>query len=69
MIRRIGGEYTVTVFGRMIYEVQLILAKAVNEHWKLKTMDSVRPSMKIPVEELSLSESPGNNTEIGVILS
>ncbi len=60
IIRRIGGEYTLTVFGRILYEARLILAKAVNEHRKLKTIDSVRSLMEIPVNELRLYEVPVN---------
>lgn len=61
MIRRIGGEYTLTVFGRILYEAQLMLAKAVNEHLKLKTMDSVRSLMEIPVDDFRLFEIPVNS--------
>jgi len=39
VIRR-NGKYFLSSFGRLVYEAQMIIGKAVEIHWKLKAIDS-----------------------------
>jgi phage antirepressor YoqD-like protein len=41
MIKRKGGKYILTLFGKVIHEVQLILLELIKSHWQLKAVDSL----------------------------
>jgi DNA-binding HxlR family transcriptional regulator len=47
LIKRRNKRYFLTSFGKIVYDVQLIIGKALENHWKLAAIDSI--------------ESPGNN--------
>jgi predicted transcriptional regulator len=40
LVRKVGKRYELTIFGSIIYEVQLTLAMAVNGRCNLNTLDS-----------------------------
>jgi DNA-binding Lrp family transcriptional regulator len=52
IIKRKGLNYTITSFGRMMYEAQLKVAKAAQRSSKLKMIDAVR-SVDLPQSEYS----------------
>ena len=41
MIKRKNGKYILTMFGRVIHEVQLILLDLINSHWQSKCSESL----------------------------
>ena len=41
LIKRVEGRYTLTTFGKVAIKVQLRLAVAVNNRWKLKAFDTL----------------------------
>jgi hypothetical protein len=47
LIKRRSRRYFLTSFGKIVYDAQLIIGKAVENHWKLAAIDSI--------------ESPGNS--------
>jgi hypothetical protein len=52
LIKREEGEYTLTAFGRIIYHISLVaMENAVNSHWKLKAIESLRLSKDLPAAE------------------
>jgi predicted transcriptional regulator len=52
LIRRKNGKYTLTAFGKVIYDTTLItIVNAINYYWKLKAIDSLEMSNDLPAEE------------------
>src|ERR1700730_5330941 len=55
LVTRKNGKYFVTSFGKIVYDVQLMIGKAVESYWKLKALDSFKLSSSIdsqlPAEE------------------
>jgi hypothetical protein len=51
LVKRKDGRFYITSFGSVIYEVQLKFAKAVENYWKLKVIDSINPDNQIPQTE------------------
>ncbi|MGA9152845.1 MAG: hypothetical protein WBZ36_19890 [Candidatus Nitrosopolaris sp.] len=42
LVKREQGKYSLTVFGLIVYHIQEIIGKALNQYWKLKAIDSIR---------------------------
>ena len=53
LIKKVDGRYILTIFGKVVYEVQLRLAVAVNNRWKLKAFDTLYSCETIPVNQRS----------------
>ena len=51
LIERRNGKYIITFLGRAVYNVRILLEKAVNHYYQLKVIDSIREK-----QELSMSE-------------
>jgi hypothetical protein len=74
LITRKNGNYFVTSFGKIVYDVQLIIGKAVESYWKLKALDSFKLSSSVgpqlPAEEYSriIDTLMSGNDEIKDIL-
>ena len=55
LVTRKNGNYFVTSFGKIVYNAQLMIGKAVESYWKLKALDSFRLSSSVdsqlPAEE------------------
>jgi hypothetical protein len=55
LVTRKNGNYFVTSFGRIVYDAQLMIGKAVESYWKLKALDSFKlsssASSQLPAEE------------------
>jgi hypothetical protein len=64
------GKYTLTVFGRIIYDIALAaMENAVNNYWKLKAIESLRTSKDLPVvERKKIIDSFIDNQQIKDIL-
>ena len=54
LVTRSNGRYSLTSFGRIVYEAQLLIGKAKQNFWKLRAIDSVGSSAHgLPSEERS----------------
>jgi hypothetical protein len=55
LVTRKNGDYFVTSFGKIVYDAQLMIGKAVESYWKLKALDSFKlsssASPQLPAEE------------------
>lgn len=53
LVRRQKGRYSVTAFGKVMYDAHRLLVSAVKNHWKLKAIDSLKVSDHdmVPKEE------------------
>ena len=74
LVTRKNGNYFVTSFGKIVYDAQLMIGKAVESYWKLKALDSFKlaPSVdsQLPAEEHNkiIDTLMGDNNEIKDIL-
>src|ERR671923_1637659 len=53
LIKRKNGKYSLTAFGKVVYESEKSIENAFNIYWKLKAVDSIGISNEIPKEEYS----------------
>ena len=69
--RRKGGNYSLTSFGKVIYEIQRIFEYTVNNYyWKLKAVDSAQLPKEISREEYTkLVDSLIDNQKIKEIIA
>ena len=51
LVKRKDGKYTLTTFGKVIYDSIATMENAINYYWKLKAIDSLEISKDIPAEE------------------
>jgi hypothetical protein len=73
LVTRKNGNYFVTSFGKIVYDAQLMIGKAVESYWKLKALDSFdisSDSPQLPAEEHSriIDTLINGNNEIKDIL-
>jgi predicted transcriptional regulator len=69
LVKRKKGMHSLTAFGKVIYDAQTIIEKAVNNYWKLKAIDSLEVSNDLPEEErIKLIDSLLDNNQIKEIL-
>jgi predicted transcriptional regulator len=69
IVKRKNGRHSLTAFGKVIYDAQTIIEKAVNSYWKLKAVDSLDMSEDLPKEErLKLIDNILDNKDIKEIL-
>jgi predicted transcriptional regulator len=55
LIKRQKGEYSLTLFGRVICDAQVTISQALNYYWKLKSIESIQnfiTNKKLPPTEL-----------------
>lgn len=50
LIKKVGRVYNLSYFGRIIYEAQLMLAQAINEHSTVARSYSMLKSIEIPAD-------------------
>lgn len=51
LVRKKSGKYTLTAFGKVIYDSQTTVDNALTNFWKLKAIDSLEMSNELPKEE------------------
>ena len=51
IVKRKNGKHYLTAFGKVVYDAQVTIKKAVESYWKLKAIDSIDLSDKITVNE------------------
>jgi predicted transcriptional regulator len=69
IVKRKNGKHSLTAFGKVVYDAQTIIEKAVNSYWKLKAVDSLDMSDDLPKEErIKLIDNLLDNKDIKEIL-
>ena len=55
LIKRHNGKYSLTLLGKVVYDSQMIIGKALTYYWKLRAIESIEMSsaVRIPKEELT----------------
>jgi hypothetical protein len=56
LIRRKNGKYSLTLIGKIVYDVQINIGKALSYYWKLKAIESIEMSSsgaRLPKEDLT----------------
>lgn len=51
LVRKKSGKYTLTAFGKVVYDSQATVDTALSSFWKLKAIDSLETSNELPKEE------------------
>ena len=51
LVTRRNGKYSLTAFGKIVYDAQTTIEKALGNYWKLKAIDRLENSNHIPKEE------------------
>lgn len=51
VVKRKRGKYSLTIFGKILYEVQTTIDVAVNNYWKLKALEELEISADMPNDE------------------
>jgi hypothetical protein len=41
LIKRYKGKYSLTALGKVVYDSQMIISKALTYYWRLRTIDSI----------------------------
>jgi predicted transcriptional regulator len=69
LVRKKSGKYTLTAFGKVVYDSQVTVEKAISNFWKLKAIDSLEMSNELPKEEQrKLMDALLDNQELKEIL-
>ena len=71
MIKRSKGRYSLTMFGKIVYNAQLSIGKVLNDYWKLKAIESIEASSlgQLPREEfIALIETLIDNNQLKNII-
>jgi predicted transcriptional regulator len=53
LVKRKQGKYSMTAFGKVVYDSVRAIEDAFNIYWKLKAIDSIGISNELPKEEYS----------------
>ena len=70
LVKRKNGKHFLTAFGKVVYDAQVTVKKAVESYWKLKAIDSIDLSDEITVKERDkLIQTLVDDVEIREILS
>ncbi len=70
VVKRKNGKHFLTAFGKVVYDAQVTIKKAVENYWKLKAIDSIDLSDEITVKERDkLIQTLLDDVEIREILS
>ena len=51
IVSRKNGMYSLTSFGKIVYHAQDLIAKALNNYWRLSALDSVGLIKALPITE------------------
>jgi predicted transcriptional regulator len=47
LIKRHKGKYSLTLLGKVVYDTQMTIGKALTYHWKLKAIESIEMSASV----------------------
>jgi hypothetical protein len=56
LIRRDKGKYSLTLLGKVVYDSQMMIGKALAHHWKLKALESIEMSAGTSFPEGELTQ-------------
>ena len=56
LIRRDKGKYSLTLLGKVVYDSQIMIGKALAHHWKLKALESIEMSAGTSFPEGELTQ-------------
>jgi predicted transcriptional regulator len=51
LIKRYKGGYSLTLLGKVVYDLQMTIGKALSYYWKLKAIESLEMSSGFPSKE------------------
>lgn len=51
LVMKTEGRYTLTAFGNVVYNSQLMVENGITNFWRLKAIDSLSTSKELPKEE------------------
>jgi predicted transcriptional regulator len=71
LVKRHKGKHSLTLLGKVVYQSQITIGKALNYYWKLQALETIQTSSSaaLPKEELSkLIDTLIDNHEIKDIL-
>ena len=51
LVMKTDGRYTLTAFGNVVYNSQLMVEEGITNFWRLKAIDSLSTSKELPKEE------------------
>lgn len=51
LVMKTDGRYTLTAFGNVVYNSQMMVENGITNFWKLKAIDSLSMSKELPKEE------------------
>lgn len=51
LIKRSKGRFSLTSFGAVVYNAQLVIEAGIKNYWKLKAIDSIQSSREIGEQE------------------
>lgn len=51
LVKRRGGKYSMTLFGRLVHEVEIVIEDALRSHWKLKALEEIETFSELPPGE------------------
>ena len=71
LINRHKGKYSLTLLGKIVYDSQLIIGKALNYYWKLNAIESILASSNgLPKEEvLKLVDALIDNHQVKEVIT
>ncbi|MGI8832370.1 MAG: hypothetical protein ACR2IS_07015, partial [Nitrososphaeraceae archaeon] len=53
LVKRHKGKYSLTMLGKVVYQSQMIIGKALTYYWKLRTIESIETGATFPEGELT----------------
>jgi DNA-binding HxlR family transcriptional regulator len=51
LVRKKSGKYSLTAFGRVVFDLESTVESALGSYWKLRVIDSIQMSNELPREE------------------
>jgi hypothetical protein len=56
LIKRHKGKYSLTLLGKVFYDSQMTIGKALKDYWKLKAIESIEMSSSVTLPKENLSK-------------
>ena len=56
LIKRHKGKYSLTLLGKVVYDIQMLIGKTLSYYWKLKALESIEMSSGTTLPEGELTQ-------------
>jgi predicted transcriptional regulator len=56
LIKRHRGKYSLTLLGKVVYDIQMLIGKTLSYYWKLKALESIEMSSGTTLPEGELTQ-------------